>query len=152
MDKATGPGLFVNDGSFMERFKQLQEEKEKKGEVSKKSRPSSSLFTSSTPKTVISNTTIDFKASGSQKTSQAPSSGKLAFSLKQKSKLVATPVKFGEDDEEEEVDAGNVSDGGPIKKPKLVELNASDQSSKQVDVDECSLYYVVHSNIGGDVH
>ncbi|KAI3448920.1 hypothetical protein Pfo_005585 [Paulownia fortunei] len=134
MDKATDPGLFVNDGSFMERFKQLQQEKEKKGELLEKSRSGSSTFVTSTPKTVISKTTIDFKANGSRKTIQAPPSGKLAFSLKQKSKLVAPPVKFGEDEDEDEGDAGNSSDGGPIKRPKLAQLDASDQSSKQVDV------------------
>lgn len=29
MDEGVPPTLFVNDGSFMERFKQLQQEKEK---------------------------------------------------------------------------------------------------------------------------
>ncbi|KAK6143140.1 hypothetical protein DH2020_023488 [Rehmannia glutinosa] len=132
---ATDPGLFVNDGSFMERFKQLQQEKEKKSELLEKSRSGSSMSITSTPKTVISKTTIDFKANGPRKTIQAPSSGKLAFSLKQKSKLVAPAVKFGEDEDEDEGDAGNSSDGGgPIKRPKLGHLNASDQLSDQVDV------------------
>ncbi|KAL3615375.1 hypothetical protein CASFOL_041036 [Castilleja foliolosa] len=124
MDKPTDRGLFVNDGSFMERFKQLEE---KKVEQPGKSLSGSSKFTTSNPKSVISKTTIDHL-----KTSQAPSSGKkLAFSWKQKSKLAAPSVKFDEDDDEE---AGNVSDGGPIKRPKLVELNTSDQSLRQVDV------------------
>ncbi|KAL8542361.1 hypothetical protein ACS0TY_003287 [Phlomoides rotata] len=130
--KAIDPGLFVNDGSFMERFKQLQQEKEKKGELSQKSKSGSSTYVTPPPKTVISKTTIEFKANGSRKTTQAPSSGKLAFSLKQKSKLVAPPVNFGED--EGEVDAGNSSDGGPVKRTKLAPLDASDQSLKQVDI------------------
>ncbi|KAK4414433.1 SURP and G-patch domain-containing protein 1-like protein [Sesamum alatum] len=132
MDKATDPSLFVNDGSFMERFKQLQQETEKKGEVLDKSRSGSSTSVTSTPKTVISKTTVEFKGNGSKRATQAPSSGKLAFSLKQKSKLLAPPVKFGED--EDDKDAGNSSDDGPTKRPKLGQHDASDQSSKQVDV------------------
>ncbi|KAK4411036.1 SURP and G-patch domain-containing protein 1-like protein [Sesamum angolense] len=134
MDKATDPSLFVNDGSFLERFKQLQQETKKKGEVLDKSRSGSSASITSTPKTVISKTTIEFKANGSKRASQAPSSGKLAFSLKQKSKLVAPPVKFGEDEDEDDKDAGNSSDDGPTKRPKLGQHDGSDQSSTQVDV------------------
>ncbi|KAI3444976.1 hypothetical protein Pfo_001641 [Paulownia fortunei] len=134
MDKATDPSLFVNDGSFMERFKQLQQEKEKKSEVLDKYRSGSSTLVTSTPKTVISKTTIEIKPNGSRRTTQAPSSGKLAFSLKQKSKLVAPPVKLGEDEDEDDKDAGNSSDDGPMKRLKLGQLDASDQSFKQVDV------------------
>ncbi|KAL0379902.1 UNVERIFIED_CONTAM: SURP and G-patch domain-containing protein 1-like protein [Sesamum angustifolium] len=92
MDKVTDPSLFVNDGSFLERFKQLQQETKKKGEVLDKSRSGSSTSITSTPKAVISKTTIEFKANGSKRATQAPSSGKLAFSLKQKSKLVVAPL------------------------------------------------------------
>lgn len=142
--KATDPGLFVNDGSFMERFKQLQQEKEKekKGELSQKSKSGSSTYVTPPPKTVISKTTIDFKANGSRKTTQAPSSGKLAFSLKQKSKLAAPPVTFGED--EEEVDAGNSSDGGQVKRTKLAPVDASDQSLKQVDIGKYFFCQSIH--------
>ncbi|KAG6420221.1 hypothetical protein SASPL_116741 [Salvia splendens] len=131
MDKATNPSLFVNDGSFMERFRQLQQEKEKKSEILDKSSGSSKLVTSS-PKTVISNTSIEFKANGSRKPNQIPSSGKLAFSLKQKSKLITPPVKFEED--EDDNDAGNSSDDGPMKRQKLSQHDISEQSSKQIDV------------------
>lgn len=134
MDKATDPSLFVNDGSFLERFKQLQQETKLKGEVLDKSRSSSSTSITSTPKTVISKTTIEFKSNGSKRATQAPSSGKLAFSLKQKSKLVVPSVKFGEDEDEDDKDAGNSSDDGPTKRPKLGQHDGSDQSSKQVDV------------------
>ncbi|KAL8028525.1 hypothetical protein ABFX02_14G166500 [Erythranthe guttata] len=134
MDKGKEPGLFVNDGSFMERFKQLQQEKEKKGEPLEKSRSGSSTLITSTPKAVISNTTINIKANGPRKTTQPPSGGKLAFSLKQKSKLVAPPVKFGEDEDEAEGYAGNSTDGGPVKRPKLDQLGASNQASKRVDI------------------
>ncbi|KAL3832917.1 hypothetical protein ACJIZ3_007653 [Penstemon smallii] len=133
MDKGN-PSFFVNDGSFMERFKQLQQEKEKKSEVTEKSRSGSSAFTTSTPKTVISKTTMESKANGSQRKSQSPASGKLAFSLKQKSKLIAPSVKFDEDEDEDEGYAGNSSDDGPVKRQKLGRLDVSDQSLKQVDV------------------
>ncbi|KAG8391281.1 hypothetical protein BUALT_Bualt01G0171700 [Buddleja alternifolia] len=132
MDKATDPRLFVNDGSFMERFKQLQQEKDKKSEALEKSSSGSSTYVTSTPKTVISKTSIEIKANGSNKKPQAVSSGKLAFSLKQKSKLVAPPVKFDED--EDEKDVGNSSDDGPMKRPKLGRFDASDHSSRQIDV------------------
>lgn len=134
MDKATGRSLFVNDGSFMERFKQLQKEKEKKSEVLDKSRSGSSTLVTSSPKTVISKSTVEFKANGSRKPNQATSSGKLAFSLKQKSKLVAPLVKFDEDGDEDDKDAGNFSDDGPMKRQKLSQLDTSIQSSKRVDV------------------
>ncbi|XP_011093535.1 SURP and G-patch domain-containing protein 1-like protein isoform X2 [Sesamum indicum] len=134
MDKAKDPGLFVNDGSFMERFKQLQQEKEKKVELLEKPRSGPSSFVSSSPKTVISKTTINFRPNGSQKTVQAPSNGKFAFSLKQKSKLVAPPIKFGEDEDEDEGDAGNSPGRESVKRPKLAQLDASDQSSRLADV------------------
>lgn len=133
MDKATNPSLFVNDGSFMERFRQLQQEKEKKSELLDKSRSGSSTLVTSSPKTVISKTAVEFKSNGSRKPNQTPSSGKLAFSLKQKSKLVTPPVKF-EDGDEDDKDAGNSSDDGPMKRQKLSQLDTSDQSSKQIDV------------------
>lgn len=135
MDKGTDPGLFANDGSFMERFKQLQAEKEKeKKEVAEKSKSGSSTFVTSTPKTIISKPKMEFKSSGSGRTSQAPSNGKLAFSLKQKSKLVSPPVKFDEDEEEGERGAGNSSDDGPMKRPRLSQIDDSNRLAKQVDV------------------
>ncbi|KAL0308659.1 UNVERIFIED_CONTAM: SURP and G-patch domain-containing protein 1-like protein [Sesamum radiatum] len=120
----------------MERFKQLQQEKEKKVELLEKPRSGPSTFVSSSPKTVISKTTINFRPNGSQKTVQAPSNGKFAFSLKQKSKLVAPPIKFGEDEDEDEDegDTGNSPGRGSVKRPKLAQLDASDQSSRLADV------------------
>ncbi|KAL2461285.1 SURP and G-patch domain-containing protein 1-like protein [Abeliophyllum distichum] len=130
MEKATDPSLFVNDGSFMERFKQLQQEKEnKKNYASDKSKSGSSMSITLTP----SGTTRESKGNGSRRESQVPSSGKLAFSLKQKSKLVAPTVKLGEDEEEDGSDAGNLSDDEPIKRPKLG-YHTFEQSSKQVDI------------------
>lgn len=127
----------------MERFKQLQQEKEQKekekllpvGQV--KSGPSSGT---STPKLVIGKPMMTIKANDSRKTSQAATSGKLAFSLKQKSKLVAPPVKLGEDEDEEETEAGNPSGDGPVKRQKLGEPEAFQQSSRQVDVGNSFLF------------
>ncbi|XP_073029856.1 SURP and G-patch domain-containing protein 1-like protein isoform X3 [Primulina eburnea] len=135
MDKATDRGIFANDGSFMERFKQLQQEKDKKDEVQKKSLSGSSTSVNSYPKTVKSKPTLNFKANNSQKIIQSPSSGKLAFSLKQKSKLVSPAVKFDEDEDEneDEKNHGNSSDDAPMKRPKLADHSASDQQS-QADV------------------
>ncbi|KAK4476394.1 hypothetical protein RD792_015545 [Penstemon davidsonii] len=134
MDKSTDHSLFVNDGSFMERFKQLQQEKEKKYEALEKSRSGSSTLVTSIPTTVIGKTSMDFKANESQRKTQPPLNGKLAFSLKQKSKLVAPPVKFDEDEDEYEKDGGDSSDDGPVKRQKLDKLDVSHHSSKQVDV------------------
>ncbi|XP_075477768.1 SURP and G-patch domain-containing protein 1-like protein isoform X1 [Primulina tabacum] len=133
MDKATDRGIFANDGSFMERFKQLQQEKDKKDEVRKKSLSGSSTSVNSYPKTVKSKPTLNFKANNSQKIIQSPSSGKLAFSLKQKSKLVSPAVKFDEDEDEDEKNHGNSSDDAPMKRPKLADHSVSDQQS-QADV------------------
>ncbi|KAL0346560.1 UNVERIFIED_CONTAM: SURP and G-patch domain-containing protein 1-like protein [Sesamum calycinum] len=101
MDKAKDPGLFVNDGSFMERFKQLQQEKEKKVELLEKPRSGPSTF------------------------------------LETKVKTCCTPIKFGEDEDEDEDegDTGNSPGRGSVKRPKLAQLDASDQSSRLADVD-----------------
>nr|POE46482.1 surp and g-patch domain-containing protein 1-like protein [Quercus suber] len=133
MDKGVPPSLFVNDGSFMERFKQLQQEKEKeKSAKLEESKPikikSGSLMANST----ISRTSVD-KTNDTQKKPQASSGGKLAFSLKQKSKIVAPPVKLADEDEDE-TDAGKVSADAPTKRLKLDHSDASEHSSRQVDV------------------
>ncbi|CAM8917151.1 unnamed protein product [Rhodiola kirilowii] len=60
-------------------------------------------------------------------------SGKLAFSLKPKSKLIAPPVKFGGDDEEDEIEVGNLVDRS-VKKQKATQLNVLQQPSKLADV------------------
>ncbi|KAJ8573546.1 hypothetical protein K7X08_010057 [Anisodus acutangulus] len=139
MEKPTDSTLFVNDGSFMERFKQLQQEKEKekvKGASAKESKTTSSVLGASTPKAVISKPSLEFKANASRKTTTAASSGgKLAFSLKQKSKIAAPSVKLGEDeDDEDEKDAGNSSGDGPIKRQRVEELRSLHQPLKEIDV------------------
>ncbi|PSS11992.1 SURP and G-patch domain-containing protein [Actinidia chinensis var. chinensis] len=133
MEKGKSSGLFVNDGSFMERFKQLQQEK---GAALDESKPCPTVSEASTPKPVITKTSFGSKANDSRKTTPVASSGKLAFSLKQKSKLVAPSVKLSEDDEEEEEekDAGNASGNGLAKRQKLGQPDVPQQSSKQADV------------------
>ncbi|KAJ9562982.1 hypothetical protein OSB04_008142 [Centaurea solstitialis] len=108
MEKGKASSLFVNDGSFMERFKQLQEEKEKGAKV-EESKLGPPLSGTQKPKPVFSNSGLESKASDSRRTNKPPSAGKLAFSLKQKSKLVAPAVKLSEDEEEDESNVGNAS-------------------------------------------
>lgn len=138
MEKPTDSSLFVNDGSFMERFKQLQQEKEKekvKDASSKESKTTSSILGTSTPKAIISKPSLEFKANTSRKTATVASGGKLAFSLKQKSKIPAPSVKLGEDeDDEDEKDAGNSSGDGPIKRQRVEEPRALHQPPRQIDV------------------
>ncbi|KAJ0693145.1 putative SURP and G-patch domain-containing protein [Helianthus annuus] len=123
MEKKPASSLFVNDGSFMERFKQLQQDKESSSEPT--------LSGPTKPKPDISNS--GSKASASFKVNKAPS-GKLAFSLKQKSKLVTPAVKLSEDDDEDERNDGNSSGDGPIKRQKVDRFDASELSLKQVIV------------------
>ncbi|CAK9140362.1 unnamed protein product [Ilex paraguariensis] len=135
MEKGKASSLFANDGSFMERFKQLQQKKEKEtGTLLEESKSLPTVSGTSIPKPVIGKTSLELKANDSRKTSMAASGGKLAFSLKQKSKLVGPPVKLGEDEDEDEKDAGNQSGNGQTKRQKLGQPDASEQSSKQVYV------------------
>lgn len=87
---------FPNDGSFLERFKQQQQ-----------NAPSEPTKTSP----VVSMTIKSSKSSSNSKGAvpsppgSAPKgslpNGKLAFSLKQKSKLAVNPLKLGEDEDDE---------------------------------------------------
>ncbi|KAG4186184.1 hypothetical protein ERO13_A08G027150v2 [Gossypium hirsutum] len=130
MEKGVPSSLFVNDGSFMERFKQLQQQKDDKDKAAalEESKPPKVVKGSPAPKPSIA-----FKPNDVRKTAQLPSGGKLAFSLKQKSKLVAPPVKLDADEDEEDQDAGRLDDK-PVKKQKLGRSDSSEQASKQVDV------------------
>ena len=111
MDKgAPPPSIFVNDGSFMERFRQLQQEKDdakdKVPHVVEESKPVKIISRPSSATKV----SIGFKTNDAHK-----KGGKLAFSLKQKSKLLAPPVKLGEEEDEDE---GDVKiDHGSAKRP-----------------------------------
>ncbi|WCJ18966.1 SURP and G-patch domain-containing protein 1-like protein [Euphorbia peplus] len=141
MSEKAPSSLFVNDGSFMERFKQLQQEKGNGQEKDK-----SHVEKDSKPKTVLSGTptsrpaatgkiSMQLKSNNSMKTPQTPASGKLAFSLKQKSKLVAPAVKLGEDEEDEdEADMGNVLSDASAKRQKLGRSDSSELSFRQLDV------------------
>lgn len=135
MEKGTPSSLFVNDGSFMERFKQLQQDKDKEKEKEKgstfveESKPVKIVSGKLAPKLFMKKPTLD-----AQKTNLAISGGKLAFSLKQKSKLVAPPVKLGADEDEDETDAENGSADVAVKRQKLGQPDASEQSARQVGV------------------
>ncbi|KAE8702031.1 SURP and G-patch domain-containing protein 1-like protein [Hibiscus syriacus] len=105
MEKGMPSSLFVNDGSFMERFKQLQQQKYDKDKAA-------ALEESKPPNVVRESSAVELfvafnKVASERKTAQTPG-GKLAFSLKRKSKLVAPPVKLDADDDEEDQDAGNL--------------------------------------------
>ncbi|XP_031476492.1 SURP and G-patch domain-containing protein 1-like protein [Nymphaea colorata] len=129
MDKGIDPSFFVNDGSFMEKFKQLQQEKQEK-EAAKDNRKSSSLkIDGSACKRPFEN-----KINETRKPILSSSSGKLAFSLKQKSKLAVPPVKLGADeDEEEEDETGKGSSNGASKRQKSGQSDASEQGSSRRD-------------------
>ncbi|KAF8403861.1 hypothetical protein HHK36_011967 [Tetracentron sinense] len=132
MEKGAASSLFVNDGSFMERFKQFQQEKEKGSALeSKLSRRSSGVLA---PNPITGKTGLDSKGNDTSKATLNASSGKLAFSLKQKAKLVAAPVKLGADEDDDEGDAENGSGDGPAKRQKLGQSDAFEPSSEQGDV------------------
>ncbi|KAF3452676.1 hypothetical protein FNV43_RR03109 [Rhamnella rubrinervis] len=134
MDKGVPPSLFVNDGSFMERFKQLEQEKDKKSSTQGESRPSNINSGTLTPNVTVTKTSVEFKSNDKRKTTQAASGGKLAFSLKQKSKLVAPAVKLGADDDEDGTDTGNAPGDAPVKRQKLGQTDLYEQSSARLDV------------------
>lgn len=144
MDKgAPPPSIFVNDGSFMERFRQLQQEKDeakdnKVAPVVEESKPVKIISGISNPRPSSSAAKISI---GLKKTNDAQKkSGKLAFSLKQKSKLLAPPVKLGEDEEDEE-DVQNDQSFGSAKRPKLEQgRNTPAKSTKLPDVGNGCLY------------
>ncbi|KAF8099763.1 hypothetical protein N665_0237s0018 [Sinapis alba] len=132
MDKGPPPSIFVNDGSFMERFRQLQQEKdEAKDKVAhvEESKPVKVISGISNPRPA-NKISIGLKNNDAQK-----KGGKLAFSLKQKSKLLAPPVKLGEEEDEDEGDAENDQSFGSAKRPKLEQgRNTPAKSTKLSDV------------------
>lgn len=130
MDKGVPSSLFVNDGSFMERFKQLHQEKDDRSAV-QDSRPKTNTPRSLAP--IIK--TGDIRPSTHmRKTAIVPSGGKLAFSLKQKSKLVTPAVKLSEDDDEDETDGGSASEGVSAKRQKMGQADAHDVPTRKLDV------------------
>ncbi|KAK4769387.1 hypothetical protein SAY86_027537 [Trapa natans] len=136
MGKEALPHLFVNDGSFMERFRQLQQEKAKETcENAGIRNPVTDATETSIPNSGISKTSFSIKSNDARKIQPASGSkpgGKLAFSLKPKSKLVAPAVKLGADEDEEEHDAA-ASGCTSAKRQKLADQDLSNKSSRQVD-------------------
>ncbi|KAJ6845204.1 SURP and G-patch domain-containing protein 1-like protein [Iris pallida] len=136
MEKGAKPSLFVNDGSFMERFRQLQQEKQDKGVPTEEPKPGVSSDASGPLKPGVfgSKRPLDTKSNDNKKPNSVVSNGKLAFSLKQKSKAVIPAVKLGEDEEEEtgvqEPRTGDES----AKRKKLGPLDVSGPPSKLGDV------------------
>ncbi|WOK92585.1 hypothetical protein Cni_G01276 [Canna indica] len=132
MDKGDGSGLFVNDGSFMEKFKQLHQEKAATADESKSTasaKPSVALK----PSIMIGKRPLDVRVNDMKKGTTQASGGKLAFSLKQKSKVAATAVKFVADEEEEAEEAA-VSGDEPLKRQKLGQGDIIQSSSQREDV------------------
>ncbi|XP_062198629.1 SURP and G-patch domain-containing protein 1-like protein isoform X2 [Phragmites australis] len=117
MDK----GLFANDGSFMERFKQMQQEMQEKEKEKEKAATAAS---SATPKPVNPKQAVTVAANKRpfklKKAGPVASGGKLAFSLK-KAKVVVAPV-FAADDEDE--DGADVEREEPAKNQKSVQVDA----------------------------
>ncbi|KNA18115.1 hypothetical protein SOVF_073810 isoform B [Spinacia oleracea] len=133
MDKGVPPTLFVNDGSFMEKFKQLHQDKEK-GAAIEDCGPKTNVPRNSTPSPSSIKIGMEIKHVNQRKTTTVAPGGKLAFSLKQKSKLVVPSVKLSEDDDEDDAGAGNGSDGDSVKRQKLGQPDASVVSSRKIDV------------------
>ncbi|KAI4339059.1 hypothetical protein MLD38_024041 [Melastoma candidum] len=138
MDKGNPPSLFVNDGSFMERFKQLQQqEKEKKAgakdaaDVSASTRSAGVVLSNSRPVLGAARARVDAKGGGDQRNPpHTASGGKLAFSLKQKSKVL-TPSRLAADDEEEkETSVRNGFGDSSLKRQKLSPAEASPRDLK----------------------
>uniref|UniRef100_A0A0A9A8X1 Gamma response I protein n=1 Tax=Arundo donax TaxID=35708 RepID=A0A0A9A8X1_ARUDO len=115
MDK----GLFANDGSFMERFKQMQQE------MQEKEKAASAAASSAAPKPVDPKqgiaVTPNKRPFELKKAGPVGSGGKLAFSLK-KAKVAVAPF-FAPDDEDE--DAADVEREEPAKRQKSVDAPAS---------------------------
>ncbi|XP_058071513.1 SURP and G-patch domain-containing protein 1-like protein [Magnolia sinica] len=136
MDKRSGSSLFVNDGSFMEKFKQLQQEKKVKEAEASESKSGITCNSSGSlrPNATSSKIALDDKTNDVRKSIPSTSNGKLAFSLKQKSKLTVAPVKLGADEDDDEGDTGNGLSDGPAKRQKLGQPDVSGTSSDEGDV------------------
>ncbi|CAM0950866.1 unnamed protein product [Alopecurus aequalis] len=110
MDK----GLFANDGSFMERFKQMQQEK---GKAASTDAPPAA------PKPVNPKAPIvipmNKRPLEGKKVAPVLSGGKLAFSLK-KNKVPIAPVKFGAEEDDDEDDVSGVERGDHAKRHKSI--------------------------------
>lgn len=146
MEKKTDPSLFVNDGSFMERYRQLQQEKQAK-EAAGADEPKSSVSAGSStvvkPAVIPNKRPMEAKGNDVKKPSPSSSNGKLAFSFKKKSKVVAPAIKLGEDDEEERGDSGSGSGEESAKRQKLGAPKVSEPSLQQGDVGNLLFFLLV---------
>lgn len=131
MEKGVNPDLFVNDGSFMEKFKQLQQDKHEKdfAEESKSGTAANSIL-SIKPVVISNKRSLEIKSSDMKKPSPSGSSGKLAFSLKQKSKIVSAPVKLAEDEEDDRAES---EPGISEESTKRLKLGQSDAFNSKPD-------------------
>ncbi|KAG6543646.1 hypothetical protein Mapa_014829 [Marchantia paleacea] len=93
MSDPSEAGFFPNDGSFMERFKRLQQEQGAVKFAPKPDNQESSLTSE------IQQSSPAVKSTPVAKPISA--NGKLAFSLKQKSRLAVNAIKLGGDDDED---------------------------------------------------
>lgn len=120
-------GLFANDGSFMERFKQMQEKEKEKAAAASSSAAAAAKATNPKPVVVAANTPsaskrpLELKGGEVKKAGSISSGAKLAFSLK-KNKVAVAPVKFAADDEDEE-DVGADREE-PVKRQKYAQPEA----------------------------
>ncbi|KAK9169531.1 hypothetical protein Syun_001671 [Stephania yunnanensis] len=137
MEKGLGSSLFVNDGSFMERFKQFQQEQLNKHNTPENYQSSLNSSGSSRKNPVIGKPNFESKTSEKRKSSPLSSAGKLAFSLKQKSKLAAPSVKLGADEDEEEEVEDRQGDGLE-KRQKSGQAEKSDRVLDQMVVAPAS--------------
>ena len=133
MDKGLPSSLFVNDGSFMERFKQLQQEKVKQA-AQEDAKPEQNHSGGSVSNSVGGEHSLSSRPGSVGKATVSGSGGKLAFSLRQKSKVVAASVKLSEDEEEDERGAGEAPVDGSAKRRKLCQQDTSEHPSEGVDV------------------
>ncbi|KAJ0989766.1 hypothetical protein J5N97_008122 [Dioscorea zingiberensis] len=135
MEKKVDPSLFVNDGSFLEKFKQLQQEQLDQLAKEPKNNASTTIPGPAKSGLVMNKRPLDVKVTESKKPNNPASNGKLAFSLKQKSKIAVAPVKLGGDEEEEGGESLGVgASEEPAKRPKLDEADACESSTQPKDV------------------
>ncbi|XP_048529797.1 SURP and G-patch domain-containing protein 1-like protein [Triticum urartu] len=122
MDK----GLFANDGSFMERFKQMQQEMQDKEKPAAPATTAGAVSSApakpvnpKTPLVIAANRRpLEVKKAGS-----VLSGGKLAFSLK-KNKIPIVPVKFGAEEDDDD-DVAGVERGDHAKRHKSIDAHSA---------------------------
>lgn len=133
MKRDIAPDIFVNDGSFLEKFNRLQQDKKQKVSIEgSPSLPDSNLVPKTVP--ISSSRPLNAKASSVKKSDIFSSSGKLAFSLKRKSKVVMSAVKLDVDDDEVGKDRENESNKGQIRLQRSGQSLVSESSKQHEDV------------------